>query len=104
MAENITKWSYMVKRHEDLEMQIHDLQVKLEASARNMAYLNKTALNVPCSYCGTILATEGDFARHFVIRDTQYLNLGHCPRETDNTDEAQEITRYMAEAKRNAAR
>ena len=32
-----------------------------------------------CSGCGESLATEGDFARHFVLDDTRYLNLGNCP-------------------------
>lgn len=33
----------------------------------------------PCSGCGITLATELDFARHFVAADNHYLNLGRCP-------------------------
>lgn len=32
-----------------------------------------------CSKCGTALATEADFAQHFVVPDVRYLNLGQCP-------------------------
>jgi len=33
----------------------------------------------PCNACGIPLATEADFARHFVVADPRYLNLGDCP-------------------------
>jgi len=29
--------------------------------------------------CREVLRTEGDFARHFVVPDERYLNLGNCP-------------------------
>ena len=32
-----------------------------------------------CGKCGTVLATEGDFARHFTVADPTYSNLGECP-------------------------
>ena len=32
-----------------------------------------------CSSCGEPLPTEGAFARHFVVTDRRYLNLGYCP-------------------------
>lgn len=41
--------------------------------------LDKQAFGGTCSGCGTRLETEGDFARHFLIRDATYLNLGECP-------------------------
>ncbi len=33
-----------------------------------------------CSGCGHIMLTEGDFARHYLIPDAQYKNLGNCPK------------------------
>lgn len=32
-----------------------------------------------CSFCGEPLPTEGAFARHFVVTDYRYPNLGECP-------------------------
>lgn len=29
--------------------------------------------------CGFHIVTEADFAKHFVIPDERYLNLGNCP-------------------------
>jgi hypothetical protein len=44
--------------------------------------LDSTPLNIPCSGCGRNLATEGAFARHFVLLyGQQYLNLGRCPNK-----------------------
>lgn len=34
-----------------------------------------------CSACGEVLATEADFAKHFLVPDEQYLNLGYCPKK-----------------------
>lgn len=32
-----------------------------------------------CSGCGADVSTEGRFARHFVLPDLRYWNLGDCP-------------------------
>lgn len=32
-----------------------------------------------CSRCGEPLPTEAAFARHYVVNDLRYLNLGSCP-------------------------
>lgn len=32
-----------------------------------------------CSGCGHPLPNEAEFAKHFVVDDIRYLNLGHCP-------------------------
>jgi hypothetical protein len=34
-----------------------------------------------CPACHAPLPTEADFARHFVIPDLRYWNLGNCPHE-----------------------
>lgn len=43
------------------------------------ASLEKTPFGHPCTGCGEVLATEGDFARHFFVPDPRYKNLGWCP-------------------------
>lgn len=50
--------------------------------AGELYQLDQTPCELPCTACGEMLESEGDFARHFVIRETLYLNLGECP-ETD---------------------
>lgn len=42
--------------------------------------LDRQVFGGACAGCGAILATEGDFARHFLIPDERYLNLGLCPK------------------------
>lgn len=42
------------------------------------AALNRIPFGDACSGCGIMLTTEGDFARHFVLTDRRYLNLGNC--------------------------
>ena len=41
--------------------------------------LEHTHCGLSCDGCGTRLETEADFARHFVLPDGRYLNLGECP-------------------------
>jgi hypothetical protein len=48
-------------------------------SDTELAALDRTPFGGACSYCHEILATEGDFARHFVVPDRQRPNLGWCP-------------------------
>ena len=48
--------------------------------------LDRTRCELTCDHCGTFLPTEGDFARHFVIPDARYLNLGNCPHNEDSPD------------------
>lgn len=41
--------------------------------------LELTDCGLNCAGCDEFLATEGDFARHFIIPDHRYKNLGNCP-------------------------
>lgn len=34
-----------------------------------------------CSTCGEKLNTEADFAKHYIITDIRYLNLGYCSKK-----------------------
>lgn len=58
-------------------------------SAQDLATLDRMCIMprpngepMKCVRCGEILHTEGDFARHFVVPDERYLNLGNCPTKT----------------------
>jgi hypothetical protein len=41
--------------------------------------LELTPFNGSCSQCGIQLETEADFAKHYIISDIRYFNLGDCP-------------------------
>lgn len=71
----VTKWDVLVSRRDELAAQ-------LEAANRELRGLEITRCGLTCSGCGTYLETEADFAKHFVIPDIRYLNLGNCPNVT----------------------
>ena len=55
-------------------------------SAEDLAMLDRMPIMprpngepMKCVRCREVLRTEGDFARHFVVPDERYLNLGNCP-------------------------
>jgi hypothetical protein len=43
--------------------------------------LANSVCDLRCSYCDIYLATESDFAKHFVVTDPRYKNLGECPNK-----------------------
>jgi hypothetical protein len=67
-----TKWSVLQHRLDEANAQATRLR-------RELASLERTPCNLNCSGCGVLLETEADFAQHFVLSDTRYLNLGECP-------------------------
>jgi hypothetical protein len=74
-----TKWSILAKRHVELLAELEDVQRKLDESDRYIAGLSRTKCGLTCGGCGILLETEEDFAKHFTIPDSRYLNLGDCP-------------------------
>ena len=60
-------------------------------SAEELAALDRTPITrvhgepIKCPRCRVELATEGDSARHFLIPDERYLNLGNCPSKYATT-------------------
>jgi hypothetical protein len=59
MSQYLTKWDYL---NED-----------------KRKGLEETPCNLKCAGCEINLQTEADFAKHFVVLDSRYLNLGECP-------------------------
>lgn len=41
--------------------------------------LRNTPFQSTCSGCDLWLETEADFARHFILFEVRYKNLGYCP-------------------------
>jgi hypothetical protein len=62
--------------------------------------LDQTPLSTPtkCSApeCEVIIRNEGEFARHFIVPNPLYLNIGYCP----NTSRGRDMKRYIEEAHR----
>lgn len=69
-----TKWTILVERQAEAQRQADLLAHQLEG-------LDNTPCGLKCGGCGTLLVTEGDFARHFTIPDPRFLNLGNCPEK-----------------------
>lgn len=67
-----TKWQILNARRNQLAEELAMLDATIDGLAR-------TNCGLKCSGCGVVLATEQEFAEHFVIPDERYLNLGNCP-------------------------
>jgi hypothetical protein len=67
-----SKWNILEER---LTMKL----AEVERDKRELQALERTTFGRPCSGCGEVLATEADFAKHFVTPDPRFLNLGECP-------------------------
>jgi len=73
-----SKWEILVERKEKMR---NDLAVA-EATLTGMEATPFTADGTgKCSRCGTALPTEAAFAKHFLVPDEQYVNLGECPTQ-----------------------
>lgn len=67
-----TKWTWLEKR-------LAAAQAEVDALAGQLQGLEATPFGGDCSGCGQHLETEGDFAKHYIVRDPRYLNMGECP-------------------------
>lgn len=67
-----SKWNILEER---LTIKI----AEVEYQKRELQHLERTRCDLTCSGCGAHLATEADFAKHYVIPDPRYLGLGSCP-------------------------
>jgi hypothetical protein len=67
-----TKWSILSERRDQLQKELDEANAYLRG-------LENTPCNLKCAGCDTLLETEADFAKHFTIPDSRFLNLGDCP-------------------------
>jgi hypothetical protein len=73
-----TKWDILQERADKLRSD-------LAAIEANMAWMTEVPFTAngagKCSACGEELKTEADFAKHFLVPDERFLNLGECPNK-----------------------
>ena len=70
-----SKWQILETRADALMSQLTDLNSQLDWMERTPFQANGTGR---CSQCDTALPTEADFAKHYLVPDEQYINLGEC--------------------------
>ncbi len=71
-----SKYDLLLAKRDALVQALADLDAQIGG-------LDNTPADLRCHGCGEHLATEGEFARHFVVRPfdvaNDHLNLGWCP-------------------------
>ncbi len=69
------EWQRIWKRQ-----QVHPVTKWDLISDRQRDFFEQTLLGrvIDCKSCGHSLATEADFAKHFVVTNIDYTNLGTC--------------------------
>lgn len=71
-----TKWTVFQERLAAARSAVQDLEDEIMYMETTPFTSNGTG---ECSKCGTHLATEADFAKHFDVPDARLYNLGTCP-------------------------
>jgi hypothetical protein len=74
-----SKWNILEERLTIKIAEVHRM-------TRELQHLESVSFGRPCSGCGELLATEADFAKHFVVPDPRFLNLGECPVKSQNQE------------------
>jgi hypothetical protein len=72
MKTDRSKWDVLNERHQ----KAYEEYVEL---TRALNRLETQSCGLTCSGCGAALETEADFARHYLVPDERFLNLGYCP-------------------------
>jgi hypothetical protein len=74
-----TKWDI-------LQEKLAKTEADLQAQKDYIRYLENTECvrdeggeHISCDRCRTEFGTEADFAKHYLVPDERYPNLGNCP-------------------------
>lgn len=65
---------------------LNEARKKVDELEREILGLRNQPCELSCGKCGAYHATEWDFASHYVVNDTRYLNLGWCPKDRDDAE------------------
>lgn len=75
-----TKWEILQSRLAEAKEKFADLEREIKGLETTPCDLRCGGVFYPdYGGCGEYFETEADFAKHFVIPDTRFLNLGWCP-------------------------
>jgi hypothetical protein len=67
---------------EILKAQLEEARATVAELETQIIGLGFTPFGHRCGGCDEWLATEADFASHFVIPNERYLNWGNCPKSS----------------------
>jgi hypothetical protein len=85
-----TKWTWLQKRLAGAQAQVDALAGQIQGLENTE--LNSDGSSTTCLTCGVNMHTEADFAKHYIVPDPRYLNIGYCPHnkvvEETNLDAA----------------
>lgn len=81
MAEHLSKWDH-------LQLQLAKRIKEITRLTDELAWMERTPFSGECTGCGESLPTEADFAKHFLVSDPRYLNVGYCPKEENNENDS----------------
>ena len=74
-----SKWEILTARVEDLERQAQSMRAVMRGMDETPCVKGADDEHIHCGTCGVRFESEGDFARHYVVPDERFLNLGNCP-------------------------
>ena len=74
LSRGRTKYEILTARAAELREEA----LRIENTLAGMEML----CGLSCGGCGTVLETEADFAKHFIVTDERFLNLGECPNSS----------------------
>lgn len=77
----------LIRRTAEILRNAGERITKYELMTRSeRAHAHNDKFNGVCSGCGEHLETEADFAKHFVVSDWRYRNIGACDKEKVSTE------------------
>lgn len=74
-----TKWQILQEKLANARENLR----RLEAEVRyleNTKCLRHDGVHISCGTCGVEFETEADFAKHYLVPDERYTNIGRCPK------------------------
>jgi hypothetical protein len=85
MTSDRSKWDILQERRKKAQEEANNIATQLQGLALTPF---KDGVTGRCSGCGALLQTEADFAKHFLIPDERFLNLGYCPNKKGQENES----------------
>jgi len=76
-----TKWDILQEREQKAQEVLRRIHDEIEYLQDTPALLNgQDGVHIHCGTCKVKFDTEADFAKHYLVPDERYTNLGRCPK------------------------